>query len=300
MRRGALISVLFHAAILAAVYFGLPHWFAPEDLQQPVPVQLATMADITTPPKQEQPTPAPTPVEKPKPPEPKPTPPPPQPQAETPPPEPPPPTPPVPEPEPQPEVVPPEPVPDETVQEPKPAEEQPAEPEPPKVVPQQKPKPPQDKPVEKPKPQEDALATLLKNVEQMKEPTEPTQTPPQPNQQPTQPLTQQNLSDAPMTMSEIDAIRQQLAKCWNVPAGARDAQNLAVEIRVMFNPDGSVARAEIVDTSRMASDAFYRTAAESAYRAVLLCSPLQQMPVKKYNTWKNVTLNFDPREMVGQ
>ena len=67
---------------------------------------------------------------------------------------------------------------------------------------------------------------------------------------------------------------------------ARDAQNLAVEIRVMFNPDGSVARAEIVDTSRMASDAFYRTAAESAYRAVLLCSPLQQMPVKKRRAQK--------------
>jgi len=298
MGRGALISALFHAAILAAVYFGLPDWIAPEDIQQPVPVQLATMADITTPPKQEQPTPAPTPVEKPKPPEPEPTPPPPQPQVETPPPEPPPPTP--PEPEPQPEVVPPAPVPDEAVPEPKPAEEQQAKAEPPKVVPPQKPKPPQDKPVEQPKPQEDALASLLKNVEKLKDQPEPTQAPPQPTQQPTQPLTQQNLSDAPMTISEIDAIRQQLAKCWNVPAGARDAQNLAVEIRVMFNPDGSVARAEIVDTARMASDAFYRTAAESAYRAVLLCSPLQQMPLKKYNIWKNVTLNFDPREMVGQ
>jgi outer membrane biosynthesis protein TonB len=299
MGRGALISALLHVAILAAVYFGLPDWIEPEDLQQPVPVQLATMADITTPPKQEQPTPTPTPVEKPKPPEPKPTPPPPQPQAETPPPEPPPPQPPAPEP--TPEVTPPEPVPDEATPEPKPAEEQQAEPEPPKPVPPQKPKPPQEKPVEKPKPQqEDALASLLKNVEKMKEQPDQTQAPPQPTQQPTQPQPQQNLSDAPLTMSEIDAIRQQLSQCWNVPAGARDAQNLAVEIRVTFNPDGSVVRAEILNTARMASDTFYRTAAESAYRAVLLCSPLQQMPVKKYNTWKTVTLNFDPKDMVGQ
>jgi outer membrane biosynthesis protein TonB len=294
MGRGALISALFHAIILAAVYFGLPDWIEPEDIPQPIPVQLATIADITTPPKQEQPTPAPTPVEKPKPPEPEPTPPPPQ--AETPPPEPPPPTP--PEPQPQPDIVPPEPVPEETVPEPKPAAEQQAAVEPPKPVPPQKPKPPQEKPVEQPKPQEDALQSLLKNV--LKDQPEPSQTPPQPNQQPTQPLTQQNLSDAPLTISEIDAIRQQMAKCWNVPAGARDAQNLAVEIRVMLNPDGSVARAEIVDTARMASDTFYRTAAESAYRAVLQCSPLQQLPVKKYNSWKVVTLNFDPREMLGQ
>jgi hypothetical protein len=73
-----------------------------------------------------------------------------------------------------------------------------------------------------------------------------------------------------------------------------------VEIRVTFNPDGSVVRAEILNTARMASDTFYRTAAESAYRAVLQCSPLRQMPVKKYNTWKVVTLNFDPSQMLGQ
>jgi outer membrane biosynthesis protein TonB len=299
MGRGALISALFHVIVLAAVYFGLPDWIEPEDIQQPVPVQLATIADITTPPKQEQPNPTPTPVEKPKPPEPEPTPPPPPPQAETPPPAPPPPTPPEPEPEPTP--PPPEPVPEETMPEPKPAEEQQAEqPEPPKIVPQQKPKPPQEKPAEQPKPQEDALASLLKNVEKLKEQPEPTQAPPQPTQQPTQPMTQQNLSDAPLTISEIDAIRQQLAQCWNIPAGARDAENLAVQIRVNLNPDGSVARAEILDTARMASDTFYRTAAESAYRAVLQCSPLQQLPVKKYNSWKIVTLNFDPREMLGQ
>ncbi|HWA44728.1 MAG TPA: energy transducer TonB [Hypericibacter adhaerens] len=299
MRRGALLSVAFHAAILAAIYFGLPDWIEPEEIPTPVPVQLATIADITTPPKQEQPNPTPTPVEKPKPPEPEPTPPPPQPQAETPPPEPPPPTPPEPEPEPAP--PPPEPVPDETMPEPKPAEEQPVqEPEPPKILPQQKPKPPQQKPAEQPKPQEDALASLLKNVEKLKEEPDQTQTQPQPTQQPAQPQPQQNLSDAPLTISEIDEIRRQLAQCWNIPAGARDAENLAVEIRVMFNPDGSVARAEIVDTSRMASDTFYRTAAESAYRAVLTCSPLQRMPVKKYNTWKIVTLNFDPKEMLGQ
>jgi hypothetical protein len=99
-------------------------------------------------------------------------------------------------------------------------------------------------------------------------------------------------------MSEIDAIRQQISRCWNIPAGARDAENLVVEIRAMFNPDGSVARAEILDTGRMASDPFYRAAAESAYRAVLQCSPLQ-MPPKKYNVWKIVTLRFNPKEMLG-
>jgi hypothetical protein len=293
MRRGALLSALFHVAVVLLIYFGLPQWITPEDFQRPVPVELATIADITTPPKQEQPAPAPTPVEKPKPPEP-------QPQAEEiPPPPPAPPAPTPPEPEPAPQVTPPPPEPEEAVPEPKPQEQQQAEAQP-KIVPPQKPKPPpQQQQAEKQKPREDALASLLKNVEKLKDQPDQTRTPPQPTQQPAQPQTPQNLSDAPLTMSEIDAIRQQLEHCWNVPAGARDAENLAVQIRVMFNPDGSVARAEILDTSRMASDPFYRAAAESAYRAVQLCSPLQQMPVKKYNTWKFVTLNFDPKEMLG-
>lgn len=294
MRRGALLSALFHIAVLLLIYFGLPQWMAPEEFQQPVPVQLATIADITTPPKQEQPTPAPKPVAKPKPPEP-------QPQAEeTPPPPPPaPPAPTPPEPEPAPQVTPPEPEPQEALPEPKPQEQQQAVAQP-KIVPPQKPKPRPQPPqqAEKQKPREDPLASLLKNVEKLKDQPDQTQAPPQPNQQPAQPQTPQNLTDAPLTMSEIDAIRQQIERCWNIPAGARDAENLVVDIRVMFNPDGSVARAEILDMSRMASDTFYRAAAESAYRAVLQCSPLQ-MPAKKYNVWKIVTLRFNPKEMLG-
>lgn len=161
----------------------------------------------------------------------------------------------------------------------------------PEVLPTEKPKPPE------PPAEPDALASLLKNVEKLKD--QP-QTAVAPASDPTTPAPQplQNLSDQPLTISEIDWIRQQISRCWNIPAGARDAENLIVEIRAVFNPDGSVARAEILDTGRMASDPFYRAAAESAYRAVLQCSPLQ-MPPKKYNVWKIVTLRFNPKEMLG-
>ena len=58
-------------------------------------------------------------------------------------------------------------------------------------------------------------------------------------------------------------------------------------------------RAAIADTSRM-GDPFFRTAAESALRAVLnpRCNPLK-VPPRKYETWKSVTLSFDPRDMFG-
>jgi hypothetical protein len=105
-----------------------------------------------------------------------------------------------------------------------------------------------------------------------------------------------------MTMSEIDAIRYQIQQCWSIPAGARDAENLVVRIKVYLNTDGSLSKApEIVGSSGGGgtSDPFYRTAAESARRAVLKCAPLKNLPVDKYARWREITLTFNPREMLG-
>src|SRR3954452_12088564 len=104
MRAGAILSTLLHLAILLLILFGLPNLFKPdEEIIAPVPVQLATLADITAQPKPKQKTQAPV-V--------KPTPPPPAPKA---------PEPPKLEPEPQPQP------------EPKPVEQTPPPPpEPPK------------------------------------------------------------------------------------------------------------------------------------------------------------------------
>src|SRR5262249_49725098 len=36
-----------------------------------------------------------------------------------------------------------------------------------------------------------------------------------------------------LTASELAMVRQQVARCWNVPSGARDAKDLIVEIRIV-------------------------------------------------------------------
>ena len=106
--------------------------------------------------------------------------------------------------------------------------------------------------------------------------------------------------DQRLTISELDSIRRQIEACWSIPAGARDAENLIVDISVVMNPDGTVQRAEIVDRSRLTSDPFYRAAAESALRAVLhpRCSPLI-LPPRKYQQWRRFTLSFNPKELIG-
>ena len=105
--------------------------------------------------------------------------------------------------------------------------------------------------------------------------------------------------DQKVTMSEIDVLRQQIAGCWNIAAGARQAEALSVEIEMRMNPDATVQTARVVDGTRMNSDPFFRAAAESALRALSHpdCIPLK-LPVGKYEVWKSFTFNFDPKNML--
>jgi len=102
-----------------------------------------------------------------------------------------------------------------------------------------------------------------------------------------------------VTISEIELVRQQISQCWNIAAGARQADALSVEIEIKMNPDATVRAARVVDAARMNSDPFFRAAAESALRALNQpdCIPLK-LPVGKYELWKSFTFNFDPKNMI--
>lgn len=106
-----------------------------------------------------------------------------------------------------------------------------------------------------------------------------------------------SLSDR-MTITEMDALRRQLEGCWNVPIGARDADNLIVDVRLVMNQDKTVRKAEIVDDNRYNSDPFFRAAADSALRAVQsdACNPLI-LPDGKYEQWQIILFRFNPQEM---
>lgn len=101
-----------------------------------------------------------------------------------------------------------------------------------------------------------------------------------------------------VTVSEIDAVRAKIRPCWSVPAGAKGAKDLVVDIDMELNADGTVIKADIVDKRRMMNDPYYNVAAESAQRAVLdpKCNPLP-LPKNKFNQWKNMTMSFNPKDM---
>ncbi len=148
--------------------------------------------------------------------------------------------------------------------------------------------------------QPDAFDSLLKNLtKEQSAPTEEAKPVPRrmaslspPSSQPKAPL------GAELTASEIDVVRQQLSRCWNIPAGARDAKDLVVTIRGTIAQDGRVLQATIVDQARL-GDPFFRAAAESARRAFFhpLCTPLR-LPPEKYEAWKTFEIELSPKDIL--
>ncbi len=282
MRRGAVFSAALHVVVILLAYFGLPELFrsAPK-LNRPVIIEMVQIDDKTLMKAKLKAKSRPKPKPKPRPRKA------PRNVAKAPPP---------PEAPPLSEAVP--------IPKPKPKPKIKAKPKPkpkpkPKVKPRRKKRMAKIRPRRKPlAPRKDFLASVLKDVT----PEKPKVTPPEPpkkaEKKPAPPLPP-TVSQR-MTISELDAIRSQIEACWNIPAGARNARDLVVDISVAMNPDGTVRQATIVQRSRMSRDPFYRAAAESALRAVLNpdCSPLR-LPPQKYNQWKTFTLSFNPMEALG-
>lgn len=102
-----------------------------------------------------------------------------------------------------------------------------------------------------------------------------------------------------LTISERDALLQQLYQCWNPMAGARKAKDLVVVVHLQMNPDRTVRSAQILNKQRYNKDPFFRSAADSALRAVRnpSCTSLK-LPPDKYEEWKTIVIRFDPRHML--
>ena len=92
-------------------------------------------------------------------------------------------------------------------------------------------------------------------------------------------------------------VREQIVRCWNVPAGARDAKDLVVEIRVAVNPDGTVQQATIVDQGRLRATRFSapRRKAPGAPSSTRSARPLR-LPPDKYAIWKDFVVDFSPKD----
>jgi outer membrane biosynthesis protein TonB len=289
MRDGAILSGLLHGVVILLLLIGLPDIFRRE-LEPPpiIPIEIVNIADITQAPAPKVKPKEDTPVKEVK--EEKPVPPKPTPVVEE-----------VVEIEPAPEPEKVEPVVDPTpeptltmddllapIEKEKPKEEKKEKPK------EQKKEKKKDKPKKKKK-KKDFMA-LLNNIEKTEASSEGKAQAEQ-DIDSTADHAANNISDV-LSITELDLIRRQLAACWNVPAGARDAKDLYVDIRVDMNPDGTVRTAAVVGSSG-AGGPFAKAAADSALRAVKnpQCNPLK-LPLDRYDQWKTIEIRFDPQHIL--
>lgn len=296
---GVLLSVGLHAALIGFVIFGLPIFWQPEPLPGAIGIELAQLSDITAAPKvQQEGKPnkkPPEPVQEVKKEEPK---------KEAPPPPPTPPAPaaaPPPAPEPEEDVA--EAIPDPAAEKKKEEEKKKAEEKKKKEDEKKKKEAEKKKKEEEKKKQQkkddEALDTLLANLTPDKAAPEPDKKPEKKKAEakPAEPSTgpqTENVSEIPLTASEEDGIRGQIERNWNLGslAGAPDLTGMLIEVRITLQPDGTVTRAEVINSGM---SPMFRQASEGAVRAVMISSPLQLPPGKTYNS---MVLRFRPDQVV--
>jgi hypothetical protein len=310
-------SAALHGALLALLLLGFARAPRFADSPESIPIETISLSElnqITNGEKNAKPAPQPAPTptppqpppdlrasaeQTPSPPQPAPPPPP---KAESPPPQPAPPPPPKAEATPPPE---PEPMPPQRPDRPPPqkpaVQEAPVQPPVrPKVVetPQD---PPKELAPEKPKPSHNFDPNAIAKLIGQSKPSAPAAAATQ-----TASIAPQGLPhhDAPhMSMSMASALDAWLTEsylnCWTPPPATPEGDTYVAEIRVIFNPDGSLSARPVL--LNPPTDHAWRAHAESAMRAVRKCDPLkvpaEYMPF--FEQWKVETIHFDPRQTQG-
>tara|TARA_R110000868_G_scaffold65834_2_gene196542 strand:+ start:76 stop:915 length:840 start_codon:yes stop_codon:yes gene_type:complete len=279
MRKPLTYSAVVHIAIVIATIYGLPARKLEPVESKVLPVELLTVADVTNlkrlakklPPK-------PKPVEQPTPPEPKPEPEKPKPAPA---PEKPEPTPPEPE-----EKA--EPIPDKEAEKPKPEEKKPEPPKP------EKKKPTPEKPAEKKKPKfdpNDIAALLNKQPKTSSEPAEAQESDKDIN------VEDQDDPTMPMTVSQIDALKQKINQCYDAGflAGSQDADKLYAIIEFELAEDGSLKGVPSIGSTGPGASG---QLAVLARKAIVQCAPYDKLPKDNYGAWKEIEAKFSVQGML--
>ena len=96
-----------------------------------------------------------------------------------------------------------------------------------------------------------------------------------------------------MAVSYIDAVRLKLRSCWHLDAGAKGVKDMKIVLHTTLSPDGNVNSIEILNHDEYNSSPWFKAVAESARRALIVCSPYN-LPVEFYKEWKDIVFTFYP------
>jgi hypothetical protein len=106
-----------------------------------------------------------------------------------------------------------------------------------------------------------------------------------------------NGNAAQLSQDEISALKARLQSCWNPPPGINADTKIKASIAVVLKPDGSLAQPPVLVEATPSP--LGPPLIESAKRAVLSCQPFTMLRPEHYQQWKELQLDFDPRELLG-
>lgn len=106
-------------------------------------------------------------------------------------------------------------------------------------------------------------------------------------------------SGPPLTHGEKDALRVEVAQCWNVGALSTEALNTIVVVGVSLGQDGKpdVNSIRMLSSTGGSADSA-RKIYNTARRAIIRCgSNGFNLPPEKYDHWRDIEMTFNPERM---
>jgi hypothetical protein len=101
-----------------------------------------------------------------------------------------------------------------------------------------------------------------------------------------------------LSQSELEALRAKLISLWNPPAAvSTHPDQYVVTIRIRLARDHRLIGQPEVLTS--GDGPLFEATRDSAVRAVFQAQPYDMLSLTTYDQWKEIDINFDPREVFG-
>jgi hypothetical protein len=94
-------------------------------------------------------------------------------------------------------------------------------------------------------------------------------------------------------VSELESLRIRLSDLWHPPAGAKDSQELTVDISMKLKRDGTLASPPTVLT--IGESDLFKASRDSALGAIERGQPFNMLRPEHYKQWKEIVITFDPR-----
>ena len=103
---------------------------------------------------------------------------------------------------------------------------------------------------------------------------------------------------AHLSQSELDALRAKLISLWNPPAAVSTMpERYVVTIRIRLARNHRlIGQPEVISSG---DGPLFEATRDSAVRAVFQAQPYDMLSLTTYDQWKEIDINFDPREVFG-